>query len=707
MKTKKILKRIVYVLLGIVGLILIVAILSLIFSGRLAKKYIEKHDKELIGREITVERIIINPLLGTLTAHNFTLYEKDDKTPFLKFDHLKYRMNLWALLNKKVKVNKTEIDHLYARLIQSGYDFNIDDILTRFSKSDKKKKSNWIIDLNNITLIAGNIQYQDAKVNGRLGLDNVNIKIPRVYLAGKDTDAGITLNFEGGGFLKAALAYNTDKSSYNLKLDLKNFDSGQILPYLQQHMNISKTKGALSLNANIIGETEHIINATVCGDLSYTNGQVIDNKGAEVFAVDSIKARIAKFCIEDKIVELEKLSIFGPKASYTINKENTTNFTNLFKESSDTTLNVSRKIVNSKDDEMFLKEIGLLDSSGTNIIAEKTLKLYIGDLHIQGGDVTYTDHTLPKVFTYHLSEISASCQNFALNKTNKIKGNAVLGKTGKVSLDWVSDFKSMRNMDLALILNNINLTDFTPYSYHYLGNNIVSGTMRLLSHNTVTDNKLKGENLLEIYKPKVSKRENKNPIYKLPVRLGVYVLTDRKDNMKVSLPVSGDLDNPKFSYIRLLFKALGNVLIKVSTAPFTALGDLISPDSESFDTLEIDAKAPDFSPQQYAKLEELVNWMQGKKEMKFEFIQWVSMKEADNDSSKVFTQERIFTLAKERNENLKNYLLRMKLPKERFTIAPIVLDSLKNYKGKDKFTIVSSLDGDDEDYMDINSQLAD
>lgn len=709
----RVLRKTGKILLWIIGIVVAISIVALIFSGRIAKNYIEKHDKELIGREITVDRIILNPLFGTMRVKNFVVYEKDGKTPFLKFERLRYRMNLLALLNKKVKVNKIELNKLYLRLIQLGKDFNLDDIIAKLSSSSgEKSESPWIIDLNNIDLINGVILYRDVQVGSKFGLNNVTVSIPRVYFSGKDTDAGINLNFEGGGYLGARLAYNTDDGSYNLKLNLKNFAAQQILPYLQQYMNISKTLGSLSLDVNVSGQINHLLDATITGFASYSNGQVLDNNGNEVFAVDSIRTKIANLNVQEKNALLERLDVFGPRCSYTINKDKTTNFTGLFKgeEEIEEEKEVIAEAPERDYDEEFLKEIGMVEDSVTaQKYADKDFYFHIDKLNIQMGDVTYTDHTLPKTFTYHMSEISTECEDFALNKMNKIKGAAVLGQSGKVSLDWVTDFKSMRNMDLVLILNNISIKDFTPYSHYYVGNDIESGILQLLSHNTVTDNKIKGDNRLEIYKPKVSKRINKNPVYKLPVRLGVYVLTDRKDNMKASLPVSGDLDNPKFSYIRLLFRALGNLLIKVSTAPFTAIGNLISPDGdEDIDCLALDSRAPDFSPEQYAKLEQFTNWVKDKKDLKFEFIQWVNLErvvairdsvaQQQHDSTHVFTQDKMLQLAKLRNENLKNYLVRMGIPQERFTIAPIVLDSLKNYKGKDKFAIVSSLEGDDEDY---------
>ena len=711
-KGGSIIKRLVKISIWSVGIIALIIILLMIFSGKILKHYIEKHDIELIGREITIDKIFINPL-GTIKIENFALFENDAKTHFFKFNKLKVRLRFLPLFKNVVKIKKIELKEPYIRLLQNGVNFNLDDILEILKKDQKnEKESKWSVDLNNIKLANGVIIYRDVAIGSRFGLNNVNLTIPRIYLSGKETGGGLELNFDEGGYLHTKFGVNHDKQTYTLALNLNNIATEQFLPYFQQVMKISKYKGLLSANLDIEGSTYHILNADISGDIHYKNGELIDNKGNKLFAVDSIIANVKLFNLEKRIADFNNLHIIGPTAQYTIFKDSTTNFTSLF--DIDKTAEVKTSLVDENEDPEFLKDIGLVDSLSHPAYKNEKIKFTIDFLKISGGDVTYTDHTLPKVFTYHLSEINTTIQPFALYGTNKISANAVLGKSGKVNLDWVTNFKDLKNTDLVLILNNIDITEFTPYSYHYVGNNIESGTLRLLSHNKITNSQLKGDNQLEIYKPKVSKRINKEPIYKLPVRFGLYVLTDRKKNMKVSLPISGDVSNPKFSYTKLLFKALGNLLIKVSTAPFTAIGELMSSDSENFDSIEIDSRTPDFSPKEYAQLNEIVEWMKDKTEMKFEFIQWINMSRVvtntdstslSNDTLSVLNQDKMLMLAKERNENLEKYLVRMQLPKERFTIAPIVLDSLKTYKGKDKFTIVSSLEGDDEEFISIDTEF--
>jgi hypothetical protein len=59
--------------------------------------------------------------------------------------------------------------------------------------------------------------------------------------------------------------------------------------------------------------------------------------------------------------------------------------------------------------------------------------------------------------------------------------------------------------------------------------------------------------------------------WRLPVRLALALLADRNGVIDVNLPISGSINEPQFSLMGLVFKMIGNLLVKVVTAPFAWL----------------------------------------------------------------------------------------------------------------------------------------
>ena len=74
-----------------ITLIIICSILLLLFIALslvspVAKSYVNRHGKELVGRKINVEKLRVNALRGRVRIYDLTLYEEDDATAFFSLD---------------------------------------------------------------------------------------------------------------------------------------------------------------------------------------------------------------------------------------------------------------------------------------------------------------------------------------------------------------------------------------------------------------------------------------------------------------------------------------------------------------------------------------------------------------------------------------------------------------------------------------------
>lgn len=728
------------IIIWIIGIIIAVAVLLCIFSGPIAKHYLEKNGKELIGRRISVEKIVINPFLGKVRITNLSVYEKDDRNEFIGFNSLDYRMRLLPLLSRTARINRIYLDSLNLNVLQKGKWFNYQDILEKFKSDSTAKKDTskpWTIDINNIKISKSHILYKDLGIGSNWGLNNVNIGVPRVYFSDKSTDAGVNLKFEEGGSLSAKIAYSMDKSKYDLQVIIKRFTLPGTLPYFQQSLNVDKVKGYLSLNMHIKGNTDHIMDAAVNGKASVSDF-ALSNKKEKIFTADSITTDISKFSLATNDALFNYLRIYGPETQYVMYEDSTTNFSRLVKK-----------------------------SSGTKAkSASKPMVMKVNELRLSGGAVTYLDKALPGEFTYKVSELSVKADNFNPSGSNDIMLSAILGKAGKIMARWKGNISNFSNSDLTVFLENIDITDFTPYSKHYVGNKLTGGVLQFVSRNVIKNNYLVGKNSLQIFKPEVSKRiKGSKPVYNLPVRLGLYVLTDRKGLMAMDLPVTGDISNPKFSYRRIIFKAIGNVLVKVAISPFTAMGDLLGLGNKPADHIGFNSASPDFNAKQYGQFQQILNMAESKPDMSVEFCQKMNMTNAKEKSSvfllkrayynsrhknaqdtltpqnlfetdkyadidiysadvakfadsllvqkqfaespeaasaldakekalKLYgavSEKRAIDFASFRNTNLSKYFLRMNAPAGKCNVISMSTDSMKNYTGDDIYTITANM----------------
>ena len=60
----------------------------MLFSPVIAKNYIIKNSKELLGRQVQIEKLRINYFTGTVKVFDFQMLEANDKDVFASFDTL-------------------------------------------------------------------------------------------------------------------------------------------------------------------------------------------------------------------------------------------------------------------------------------------------------------------------------------------------------------------------------------------------------------------------------------------------------------------------------------------------------------------------------------------------------------------------------------------------------------------------------------------
>ena len=127
---------------------------------------------------------------------------------------------------------------------------------------------------------------------------------------------------------------------------------------------------------------------------------------------------------------------------------------------------------------------------------------------------------------------------------------------------------------MKVAFTGIELTPFTPYAGRFAGYTIAKGKLGLDLGYRLSSRMLEGENKVVLDQFFLGDRVDSADATKLPVKLALAILRDTNGRIEIDLPVRGNLDDPDFKYGQLVWKALGNVIVKAATAPFALLGGL-------------------------------------------------------------------------------------------------------------------------------------
>lgn len=563
-------KRGCKIALLIVGIVMAVLIVVSVAAGPVARAYLVKHSEELCHRKVDIEHIRINVFNGGVSILGFTMKEENPQKDFVSFSKLKVRLSLPRLLGKSVYFRKVELEGLNGQVIQNYSRFNFSDMIDFFSKNKKEdnddKPSGWSVTLNNISISNSALTYQDEAVGSSIGLKNIALNVPCIYFSGDDTQVDLNLDFEKEGKLAVKMAYNIEKEKYELNLKWIKFDIATVKPYLAQYLNVGTLEGQLDGDLKATGSTSHLLNLKVQGSLCLKNVEATAGNQEPLASLSSLQVFIDNIDLENKEYRIDSIKLDRPMFRYEIFRDGNT-LSRLFAASG-----------NNKTDDVAVdvqeenqKQDTVDDVKGESHFSVKKLA-------VSKGQFLFADRSVsPKEQEFAVGDIEVSAENISDDQNATLAITAGLGSMGTLRFSGNVDIMDFKNADIELMIENLALKDFSPYSLHYLASPLQDGLFTFRNSTTIKDNWLDSRNGLDIYKPVFGKKDRSlTPVTKVPVRAAVYILTDRKHHARMEVPVKGNVASPEFSFRKIFWKTLANLIVKIAASPIDFIGDAIA-----------------------------------------------------------------------------------------------------------------------------------
>jgi len=134
----------------------------------------------------------------------------------------------------------------------------------------------------------------------------------------------------------------------------------------------------------------------------------------------------------------------------------------------------------------------------------------------------------------------------------------------------------MDSLDIITQFKQVELTTLTPYSGKFAGYRIRKGRVNLDLHYRISQGKLNAENSVVVEQLQLGEKVDSPSAVDLPIRLAVALLKDSEGKIALNLPVQGDLNNPEFSVMPIVWQTLRNLVLRAAQAPFKFIGGLVS-----------------------------------------------------------------------------------------------------------------------------------
>ena len=747
----------------VVGAILFLLLVVICNLGAIVEHIVEKYDMELVGRRIEAEDVSVRLFKSEAEIYNITLYEDDDKTPFVAFNRLYAKIDIWALLDSRVHIKHLVAQYPYARIDQGEDSFNFDSLIdfitTTYSSDDNTEESgsSWEVIVDNIEFVGGRLAYSDTTIDQQWSVSEMNIECEHLSLADEMNKLDVSLLVNDSARLDADVELNIATMDFGIEGDLEGFELGDAYKYVVPVVNLSTMAATVGATVDIEGNILDILAMDIAGELRVADLKLNAHDGSSLLTANTLSANINRLNLEEQYYNFAAITAHGFATRFVMDKDGT-NFDSLFYNEPEISVETTTE---SLGDDMYdIKEQVTLTTS-TDDSALSGMTLTIGNLLLDGGSLYFADRTMHKPFEYNLRNLKVESQNFNLASSNKLSVSANLQKQGSAVIEWNGSLNDFYNQNILASLTNVDMQDFTPYVEYFTAFPVIDGNLTFRSQNVVTNGDLSGINQLDTYKFAVGNKDKSlDAEYNLPLRLGLFVLTDSKEHINIDLPISGRIDSPEFSYRKIIMKALGNVLAKVASAPFRWM----SPDKQdAFRHIDIDILDPSFDSEHYARLDEMAAALKGDSTIKVRLTQRVNYERAKQglaqldlkiayynstqsspdklldmldfariSQMRLSRQEvaafadsqlmsrgidpthlsidakatalygdmidtQLTSLMEHRNRTIREYMefQHKDMPEGSFTINEVVIDNIRNYKGKDRYTVTLVIDDEE------------
>jgi len=199
----------------------------------------------------------------------------------------------------------------------------------------------------------------------------------------------------------------------------------------------------------------------------------------------------------------------------------------------------------------------------------------IGQVEITGDSkLRFKDESVSPAFSIDLPLLEARLADLDNRRPEKpatIKLLVSDGKDGRLSLDGtMQPFSEQLSLDWVGKIESLGLPLLSPYVIQNTGYRFISGDLQADIPLKVSQNQLDGKIDLFLYKPKVARvkpegsSEEKRGKIQLNMSLdsALKLLRDDQNNVKLNIPVSGDIHDPQFSVADAINKVLAKTLQK-------------------------------------------------------------------------------------------------------------------------------------------------
>jgi hypothetical protein len=456
----------------------------------------------------------------------------------------------------------------------------------------------WAVKVDRVALEDFSASFEDRMVEpvATLGVDDLDVVVEGYELGeGKKFRLDVAALLASGGTLKLAGIAGIQPPTLDAGFEARDIAVLPAQPYLATQANLRLVSGRIGAKGRVTSGPDELL--ALRADFSLDEFAVDETPNGERFlAVAGLRARNARVDLERGRVAVDTVALEAPYARLIVAADGTTNLTNI---------------------------LAPMDEATPAAVADAPAVAFdasIGQITVANGSATFADLSLPLPFATGIEALGGSITRVAsaddapaaVDLHGRIGAEGTADIVGDLSLFGPTDL-----LELDVDFTKVEMAGFTPYSVKFAGYRVASGLLDLDLHYSIRNRKLASENRIVAEQLTLGEKVPSETAIKLPLKLAVALLKDSEGVIRLDIPLTGTVDDPKFSIWGLAWQAIKIVLTKVVVSPFKALAAMFGSD-EDLGLIPFAAASAELSAEAQARLGRLAEALARKPELVLE-----------------------------------------------------------------------------------------
>lgn len=405
------------------------------------------------------------------------------------------------------------------------------------------------------------------------------------------------------GKLQAAGEVNLAPVTAKLDVSTRDIDLRVAQAYISPFIRLELRSGMLGSDLKVDLKRIEPLAFTVAGKAQVNQLHTLDTiKGRDFVKWQQVNVDGLSYVHGDAL-SIDKVTLLQPYARFIINEDRTTSVDDL--------------LIPQPADAPASKP-----AKPANAAASKPLGIHIGQIDINDGSANFADLTLTPNFATAIQQLNGQIGTIDNRKPAPAKVD-VKGKVDRYAPVTIkgalNPFNPLASLDIATSFKRVELTTLTPYSGKFAGFRIRKGRLNLDLHYLITNGQLKAENKVVVEQLQLGEKVDSPDAVDLPIRLAIALLKDTEGRISIELPVSGDLNNPQFSVMPIVWQTLRNLVLRAAQAPFKFIGGLIAGGgSQDLGTVAFAPGSSELTGDAQATLDKLASALKERPELRLE-----------------------------------------------------------------------------------------